>query len=282
MIRVVYTVVWLALAIGALMPGIEYYLTPMDERRFSSLHDAFGPAGVAGLGYGVIGTLLIIVGVVLYSVRRRWSVLANAGKIKHWLGVHIFLCLLGAFLVLLHTTFKVGGLVSISFWSMVIVAASGVFGRYVYGWIPRTVLGRLRSAESLREEQTALLNSLVETTRLATTDVEAILGAPAAVNRTRLRTALAQSVRFRLEAGRRKQSLWESLSARGVPQPDRQRVVALATRRRRLDEQLLLLPSFQRLFKYWHNLHLPMAVVMFVVLAVHVGVSVALGYTWIF
>ena len=280
MVRAAYIVVWLAAASFAAWPGVEYYLTPLADRPFSPLHDQFGPAGSAGMGHGVIGTLLIVGGVLIYSARRRLKFLAKAGKIKHWLGLHIFMCALGAFLVLLHTTFKFGGLVSVSFWSMVIVVTSGVFGRYVYGWIPRSVVGRLRTGESLRDEQAQLLESIAATTHLGAAEVESILGAPATVNRQRLSSALAQSIRFRIERGRERKRLAATLAARGVPKHDQRAVLGLAARRSRIDEQLLLLPSFQRMFRYWHNFHLPLAVVMFAVLAVHVGISVALGYTW--
>ncbi len=280
MIRVLYVTVWLVCATAASLPGVAYYLTPLAERPFLPSHAVFSPAGTAGLGYGVLGTVLIVVGVMLYSARRRLRFLANAGRIRHWLGLHIFLCVLGAYLVLLHTTFKFGGLVSVSFWSMIVVVVSGVFGRYVYGWIPRTVVGRLQSAESLREEQAALLHSLAETTHLRVDEVETILGAPAAIKRQRLGTVLVRSFRFRFERSRERKRLWASLSARGVPEQERRAVLELAARRNRIEEQLLLLPSFQRLFRYWHNLHLPLAVLMFVVLAVHVSIAVALGYTW--
>ncbi|MEZ4892884.1 MAG: hypothetical protein R2778_07680 [Saprospiraceae bacterium] len=38
----------------------------------------------------------------------------------------------------------------------------------------------------------------------------------------------------------------------------------------------------QKLFKYWHVAHLPFALVMLVIIMViHVGVTLALGYRWI-
>lgn len=282
MVRVGYVVVWLVVAIWATVPGLRYYLTPLSERPFSELHDIFGPAGQTGLGYGVIGTGLIIFGVTLYSARKRAPWLASAGKIRHWLGVHIFVCVLGAYFVLLHTTLKFGGIVSLSFWSMAIVVVSGVFGRYVYGWIPKTVVGRLRSADSLRDEQAELLRRLSEDSHLTAGEVESLLGGKARVARMRLVGALAQSFRFRWGRRQRRRQLAAALSSRGVSEQALQPILALAARRNRIDEQLVLLPSFQRLFRYWHNLHLPLAVVMFVVLAIHVAVAVALGYTWSF
>jgi hypothetical protein len=38
----------------------------------------------------------------------------------------------------------------------------------------------------------------------------------------------------------------------------------------------------QRLFGYWHVLHIPLAIVMLITFIVHVGVAIAFGYTWIF
>ena len=51
--------------------------------------------------------------------------------------------------------------------------------------------------------------------------------------------------------------------------------------RDRLRRQTLLLRPFQRLFRYWHVIHLPLALTMAVIVVVHVGVAVAFGYTWI-
>jgi hypothetical protein len=39
----------------------------------------------------------------------------------------------------------------------------------------------------------------------------------------------------------------------------------------------LLLP-FQRLFRYWHLLHLPLAIVMLLVVVVHLVVAALFGY----
>ena len=136
------------------------------------------------------------------------------------------------------------------------------------------------SITTLGRRQAELMQSLSRTTQLAPAQVDAIVGAAPSVNRQRLGPALAHSLRFRLNARKERRRLWVSLQAFGVPEQERHAVVDLASRRSRLEEQLLLLPSFQRLFRYWHKLHLPLAVVMFAVLAVHVAIAVALGYTW--
>jgi hypothetical protein len=149
--------VGLAITGTATWLGLPYYLTPLDERPFSALHELYAPTGLIGHGFGIIGSLLVVVGVVLYTARKRVRFLARFGKLRDWLHFHIFLCLVGPYLVLLHTTFKFGGFVAISFWSMAAVVGSGVFGRYVYSWIPKTISGGFVGAEEIRERMEALL-----------------------------------------------------------------------------------------------------------------------------
>jgi hypothetical protein len=71
--------------------------------------------------------------------------------LKYWLEFHIFLCSLGPVMILFHTAFKFGGIVSISFWSMIAVVVSGIIGRFIYIQIPRTIEGRELSLNEVRE-----------------------------------------------------------------------------------------------------------------------------------
>ncbi|HSR43135.1 MAG TPA: hypothetical protein VLL48_13200, partial [Longimicrobiales bacterium] len=164
MLSLVLLLIWLGTAGSALYWGLDYYLLPLEARAYSPLDAVFSPTGAVGHGLGVVGTAMIVIGVVGYGARKRIRALERIGALKHWLQVHIFLCTLGPFLVLLHTSFRIGGLVSIAFWSMVVVVGSGVFGRYVYARIPKTVQGRFLSAEAVRariEELADRLRALV-------------------------------------------------------------------------------------------------------------------------
>ncbi len=108
-----------------------------------------------GHGFGIIGTLMMIVGVGIYMIRKRSRKLFTFGYLKHWLEFHIFLCTVGPILVLYHTAFKFGGIVSVSFWSMVLVVLSGVVGRFIYIQIPRTIQGKeidIKDLVSMRED----------------------------------------------------------------------------------------------------------------------------------
>jgi hypothetical protein len=279
----VLVVVWLGVAGTALVAGLDYYLLPMEQRAYSDLAPIFSPTGVVGHGYGIVGTFLILVGVVGYMARKRLPFLAHAGALRHWLQVHIFLCTLGPFLVLLHTTFKFGGLVSIAFWSMTIVVLSGIFGRYVYARIPKTVNGRFLGLESVRERLTELSAAIAARTRLPVAELESVLAPSAAVKWNRsLVGALATAVRDDVRQRRHLHGVRRYLRARRVPRELHTPVLRLVREQRKLRQRAALLQPFQRMFRYWHVVHLPLAMVMFLVLTVHVVVAVLFGYTWIF
>jgi hypothetical protein len=67
--------------------------------------------------------------------------------------MHIFFGLVGPALVILHSAFKVQGLVALSFWSMIAVAAR-VFSAATYLQIPRTRPVRLTLRDLTRSTVT--------------------------------------------------------------------------------------------------------------------------------
>ena len=161
-LTVTLLLVWLGAVGAVLFGGLDYYMTPLQDRPFSDLYDLYKPSGDIGHGLGIVGSGFLILGVFSYSSRKRIGWLANAGKLSTWLTVHIFLCTLGPVLVLFHTRFKFGGIVSIAFWSMTAVALSGIFGRYLYGRVPKTIHGQFRSLESIRKQASDLITSVSE------------------------------------------------------------------------------------------------------------------------
>ena len=55
-----------------------------------------------------------------------------------------------------HTTFKFGGIVAISFWSMTAVVLSGIIGRYIYNQIPKNIAGNELNSKSLFDDYNLL------------------------------------------------------------------------------------------------------------------------------
>jgi len=282
MLRIVLAIVWVAIAGFTLAMGREYYLTPVADRAFDPVHEVLAPHAFVGHGYGVIGSSMMLIGVIGYSLRKRVKKLRRVGKLKDWLDVHIFLCTLGPFLVLLHTSFKFGGIISIAFWSMTVVVLSGVFGRYVYAHIPKTVHGQFLTLQAVSERRAELAKQIHE--RLGPGVLERALPVAPDVNGRSPGLLASIGLAFRNDLTHRseKRRISAALRAAGVPAAKRRMVSRTLREESRLRQQVLLLKPFQQLFHYWHVLHLPLAIVMFMILILHVAVAVAFGYGWVF
>lgn len=145
-----------------IVTGINYYRISIEERFFHPDYQRLKPSGIFGHGLGILGSLSMIIGVVTYMLRKRSRRFHKTGILKHWLEFHIFLCTLGPVLVLFHTSFKFGGLVAVSFWSMVAVFVSGIIGRFIYILIPRTIEGRELSLNEVRKMNSGLNEEEIE------------------------------------------------------------------------------------------------------------------------
>jgi uncharacterized protein (DUF2062 family) len=58
------------------------------------------------------------------------------------------------------------------------------------------------------------------------------------------------------------------------------KAVDLAAREIALEQQVRLLQRTHRIFRYWHLLHRPIAIMALVAVVIHVAVVVAVGATW--
>jgi hypothetical protein len=148
----IYSVVTLVALAVLIYVGRSYYSLPIEERFFHPMYEMLKPSGYLGHGFGITGTLLILIGLFSYIARKHIRIFWSWGLLKHWLEFHIFLCTLGTLLVVFHTTFKFGGIVSIGFWSLMIVWLSGLIGRFIYIQIPRTIEGRMLSIQEVQEK----------------------------------------------------------------------------------------------------------------------------------
>jgi hypothetical protein len=277
----VLVTLWVTLATVVLLAGLGYYRLSDAERAYSAERALFAPTGTVGHSLGYIGTLAVIIGVAMYMLRKRWPPLARAGQLGDWLQVHIFLCTLGPYLVLVHTSFKFRGVAAISFWAMVAAVSSGIVGRYIYAHIPRTLSGTFRSLAALEEEVAGVAAAIDELDPAQRRAVAGLFGAAPAPPRSTVR-ALGYAVREDWQRRRRARGVRRALRRARFNPGERVRFGALLQRRMRLEQQIALLAPFQRLFHYWHVLHLPVALLMFLALAVHVTLAVLFGYAWPF
>ena len=248
--------------------GYTYYETPLEERFYHPQHNWFKPSGLYGQGLGIFGTLLILIGVVIYIARKRYNVLAKYIRLKYLLEFHIFLCTLGPILILFHTAFKFGGIVSVAFWSMVAVVASGVVGRFIYNQIPKTIEGRALTLDELTQTKTNLAITLHQNFNLESNTIDIVTNLMSEENE--------------LENSKKLGYLRKVLGRKDLPKSERKGILQLVKKEIKLSRKIARLQTMQRLFKYWHVAHMPFALIMLVIVIIHIGVTVAFGYKWIF
>jgi hypothetical protein len=258
-----------------LAEGASYYATPLVERARHPDYWTLKPGGRLGLRFGVAGLVLMTV-MHAYSARKRLRALRRAGPLRGFLDVHILFGILGPLLVVLHSSFKVGGLVSISFWSMVAVALSGVFGRYLYLQIPRTRAGEELTLAEVETADRTLARRLKEDLGAPDTFLAALDQAATPERPSNLAAALVSLLLSDLGLRRlRLPPLPE-----GIPPSAAAELLALARQKALLRRRILSWDALHRLFHYWHVLHKPFAVVMYVFVVVHVAVATFTGYGW--
>ena len=264
--------------------GYQYYSLPVEERFFNELHDNLKPSGYLGHGFGIIGTLMMIIGVSVYMIRKRARSLFNLGYLKHWLELHIFLCTVGPILVLYHTAFKFGGIVSVSFWSMVLVVLSGVVGRFIYIQIPRTIQGKeidMKDLVSMREDfADKLKQEMIFDVRLLNR-----LNELASPDRYKGLSLVSFFILYIKDFFNIKSFLFilnKNISIANFSKIRKKEIKNKAQAEIILSRRLGMLHTMQSLFKYWHIAHLPFAIAMFVIMIVHVIVTLTFGYRWIF
>ena len=106
-----------------------------------------------GLGYnlGIIGGVFMLV-LLLYPLRKKIRWLSRLGAIKHWFRIHMALGIIGPTLILYHSSFSLGSVNSnVALFCMIIVAASGLVGRFIYTRIHYDLYGEKMSLAELKD-----------------------------------------------------------------------------------------------------------------------------------
>lgn len=267
-----------AAVLALLAGGVDFYRTPLLERAHHEDYWDWKAGGTVGHKLGLAGSSMMLL-MLLYSVRKRVGALRRLGPLSRWLDIHIFLGVFGPLLVVLHSSFKVQGLVALSFWSMIVVASSGVLGRYLYLQIPRTRAGEERALAELEAEDQQLSGQLRTRFRLDEAQLarlDALVAIPA---RTGLLGGFVRLVTddLRLRSGLRD----FARSCRSVPAPVFREFERVVRQKAQVHRRILLWDRVHELFHYWHVLHKPFALVMYLFMIVHVAVALVTGYGWV-
>ncbi|MFQ6678057.1 MAG: hypothetical protein ACE5D0_07010 [Fidelibacterota bacterium] len=269
---------WIIINIG------PYYLSPLAERpHIKLIHKLWKPGGTFGHGLGIVGGGMMLL-MFIYSIRKRVKFFRKWGKLPTWLNYHIFLGIAGPILVTFHTAIKFGGLVSISYWSMVAVALSGFIGRYIYIKIPHRVSGKEITREDFKEKLQIRTDQFKKEFDISDSTVERIRelsGADKIKKRGLLGifTIFFMDISFGFKWQKIKTEISKSSS---ISRKEMKQFKHSLKQIVKMDRQIAFWHAAQSLFHYWHVIHKPFAYTMIVIMFVHITVAVSLGYTWVF
>lgn len=262
------------LGIAGLVLGAWLLVQALDLRAASDLGYWLGVAG---------GSMMLLL--FAYPLRKRLRLMARWGAAKWWFAVHMVLGIGGPLLVLVHSGFQIGSLnAGVALYSMLIVAGSGVVGRFLYLRIHRGLSGERQSLAQLQQALGLQHDSL-----------HSALGFAPILERSLLRFeayalnapgSLAQQVRAytllpirqiatrqrclrALRQSLRKQSKEQGWDARAYRQSHRrlqQTVVGYLQAVQRVAQ----FQAAVRLFSLWHVLHVPFVYLMVICAIAHV------------
>lgn len=239
-----------------------------------------------GLGYslGIVGSVLILI-LLIYPMRKRVRILKFIGPVKNWFKTHMTLGVVGPVTILYHCNFSLGSLNSrLALLSMLLVAGSGLVGRFLYSKIHHGLFGRRKHLKELLER----VHLSVAGTEGATQFVPGLMKAIAEFDRQVLKPprSIGESLRLSLRLMRTTRrghreimqivalhlNLQEEQS--GVVRTHRARLEKACERyvreHMRRVKRVAAFAAYERLFSLWHKIHLPFFLLLVVTASVHV------------
>ncbi len=112
----------------------------------------FTPGDDVGYYIGLVGGIMMLL-LLLYPLRKHVAAMRNWGAVKHWFAVHMVLGICGPILVLAHSTFHMRSTnAAVALVCMLVVAGSGIVGRFFYTKVHRGLYGEKLNLKELQSE----------------------------------------------------------------------------------------------------------------------------------
>lgn len=227
-----------------------------------------------GYWLGVIGGSMMLV-LLLYPLRKRIGVRLPLGPLRWWFAAHMAFGIAGPLLVILHCTLRLGSLnASIAFWSMVVVASSGLVGRFLHGRLHAGLHGRQLSLTELKVEAASTMAEAAPWLHASDTlrsELDRYTRDCDAVARAGLTRPLALCMLG--WRGRRTMARCRAALRNAAPTPSRpgargvESLLELLLGAQRAAAQFR---AFERLLALWHVAHIPLVFILFLSAIAHV------------
>ncbi|MES9940174.1 MAG: hypothetical protein ABW104_00650 [Candidatus Thiodiazotropha sp. 6PLUC2] len=240
----------------------------------------------SGWGYwlGIVGGSMMLL-LLLYPMRKRLHFMSKWLTVKFWFRLHMVFGVMGPVLIMMHSSFHIGSMNGqVALYSMLIVAISGLFGRYFYTRIHYGLYGKKATFASLHADSEILKKKLGRLFELQPKAHELmkqyekdVMSAPSGTfssarhwlkmryTSARLYPTVMRSLNKKLlAAGHRKG--WSKAKVRRK----QLRIRNMLLTHRSILRQVQELHFYERLFAIWHLLHMPLFIMMVITGFVHV------------
>jgi hypothetical protein len=219
-----------------------------------------------GFYLGVAGTLMMVL-LLSYPLRKRLRFMNRWGALKDWFRVHMFLGLAGPTLILFHATFHVRSPnAGVALTSMVLVVASGVIGRFIYSKIHHGLYGRRATLQNIQEE---LSGAAEETTSrlsfapriehwLQEFEQNAINPSHSFSQKFgKFFPPAFQGILVRFRCARELRKIFRQPKHEALPMSKREAIGLVSAYSHQI-ERVAQFQAYERLFSWWHVLHIPL------------------------
>ncbi len=239
-----------------------------------------------GLGYalGIAGGVPMLL-LLLYSFRKRLRFMRHFGPTRYWFRTHMQFGIIGPVIILYHCNFQVEALNSrVALYCTLLVAGSGLVGRYLYAQIHDGLYGRKASLRELTKQLGASSASLssrdgfIDDIREQLSELSRqVLTPPDSVWESIYRpVVLGFETRFlyyRLSWMIRRRLIAQSVASPVVAQ-HRERLTSATQKFLKTHlghaRRVAWFSAYERLFSLWHIIHVPFFIMMLISALVHV------------
>lgn len=229
---------------------------------------------------GLVGGALMLA-LLVYPLRKRVRILQSLGPLRFWFRFHMLAGLLGPLLVLFHSTFQVRSVnAAVALASMLLVAASGIVGRFIYRRIHRGLYGSRATQEELQKSLDGQLREVLSSPMIPVEvkqEIESFARLVSCKPEGRWRRAVhfASLGARRRRAGKRvrraldRQARPAGTAMHGVP-VDLHGLLLNIDATLRAAQTTAQFSTYERLFSQWHAVHIPFLFMLLLTALVHV------------
>ncbi len=232
----------------------------------------------SGIGYwlGIIGGSMMLL-LLLYPLRKHLRFMRNWGKVSWWFKMHMMFGVYGPVLILYHSNFNLGSLNSaVALISMLIVASSGLFGRFFYSKIHFGLYGRKASLKELKQNAQNDLDKIAEVFSLQ----PEIKNSLEQFEETALKANFSIFSQFfkvlkltlltRMVYWRNKRRFNQLCKNKPEACPERKEFLLFLKRYLFTIQKTAEYAFYDRMFSWWHILHLPLFFMAMITGVIHV------------